>query len=129
MLISFQLQLLIARQGQWAEFGQLLTQVIQQIQFGHGQLHAIGLQAGQGQQLGHHPGGPLHPAQQLPQSQFAVGRVGGLAGVLGMDTQHRQGRAQFMGGIGNKALFLIEQLIDLGQQAVERGAHGLQLLG
>ena len=52
-----------------------------------------------------------------------------LLGVLRMDTQHRQGRAQFMGGIGEEALLARQQLSHLLQQAIERRHDRLQLLG
>ena len=43
-----------------------------------------------------------------------------------MQAQHRQRRAQLVGGVGDEAALALQQLLDLQQQPIERGLHGFQ---
>ncbi len=53
----------------------------------------------------------------------------GLARVLRVDAQDGQWCAQFVGRVSDEASLAFKHTLDLGQQAVERVLHGLQLSG
>ncbi|MNN42388.1 hypothetical protein D3C81_1565640 [compost metagenome] len=126
-LVVVEDQLLLALQRQGDQLGQFRAHVGRQIQLGHGQLQGIRGKTRQGEHLGYHAGGTVDTAFQLLQCRGAVGGLWRLQGVLRVDAQHRQRRAQLVGGIGEEALLPFQHAGDLQQQAIERGDHRLQL--
>jgi hypothetical protein len=86
------------------------------------------LEAGQGQQLRDHPRRPLDAGLELAQRRLAIGRIGRLLRVLGVNAEHRQRCAQLVCRIGEEAALALEQGGHLLQQAVERGHQRLEFL-
>ncbi len=92
-------------------------------------LRAAGLQARHGQQLVDQAAGAVNTRDQKRQRLAPLGFRTGLQQVLRVHPQHRQGRAHFVGGVGNEAAFAAEHFLDLRQHAVQRGLHRFQFGG
>ncbi len=124
---AFEHQLHTFLHGQRRQLGQFFAHQFRQLhRLAHG-VAQLRLDTRHGQQLAANACGAVDAVDQEVQG-FAPLRFGRSAlGVLCMDAQDRQWRAQFVGGVGDEAAFALQQVIHLHQQPVERGLHGLQI--
>ncbi len=124
---DIQHEILPARQRKRRELGQLRTDQRQQIQPLQLDVRGSRLQPGQGEQLLDHPRGTGDASIQLLQCFAPVLLIGRAGGVVRLDPQYRQGRAQLVRRVSQETFLPVQQLVDLQQQSVERRHHRREL--
>ena len=129
LLLSLQHQFHAFFHGQWRQLSQFFAHQLRQLHTTAHRVVQLRLDTGHGQQLAADAGGAVDAVDQEVQGFAALFRGLGALGVLRVDTQDRQRRAQFVGGVGDEAAFAFQQFIDLHQQPVQRGLHGFQIAG
>ncbi len=86
-----------------------------------------GIQPGHGQELSHQLGRTGHPLLEILRRHLALVPVQGMLHHMGLGSDHRQGRAQLVGRIGDEAALGLEQVLHPGEQAVQGCDQGFGL--